>query len=323
MSKLNTLKILRYPLEILLLLLVIMSLFYFRLIIFHKNVTEPVDFAFSMIEDKFDITIPVFKPHIKEYKFVDPVTTSPEIVSKSTRIELDNDAENDVSIDKVILDESSNNEVVLEVPSAVKKVEEIAFVEVEDTVDELSVTNDATNKSDSIIMPSVSSQEISKINNSLEELINKVQMLAADSQEYKKINLKIERLLTEFDGVKRESQQNKVKEVIEIAHESDKATDLGEIRKLARVSYWKGEVDKSEAYYLDLLKSEQSDPDLFGELGNVYYAQGKWKQAGEAYYQAALRLHDLNQINQVNYLLRIIQGLDKESADKLRLKMSS
>lgn len=95
-----------------------------------------------------------------------------------------------------------------------------------------------------------------------------------------------------------------------------------EMLLVARQTFWNGNPLGSEKIYLDLVKLHESSPDVYGELGNVYYSQGKWEQAGKAYYQAAVRLLDLKQTQQVNYLLRVIQGLDAESAEKLKLKIS-
>lgn len=94
----------------------------------------------------------------------------------------------------------------------------------------------------------------------------------------------------------------------------------------ARRLFWNGKVQESEELYLDLINKDNNDPDIFGELGNVYYTQGKWKQAGEAYYEAALRLlaqnRDERTVGRVNYMLRVIQGLDMVSAEKLRNKIA-
>ena len=91
---------------------------------------------------------------------------------------------------------------------------------------------------------------------------------------------------------------------------------------VARQTFWNGNPVDSEKLYLDLVDLQGNNPNLYGELGNVYYSQGKWEQAGKAYYEAAIRLLDLKQTQQVNYLLRVIQGLDVESAEKLKMKIS-
>ncbi len=100
-------------------------------------------------------------------------------------------------------------------------------------------------------------------------------------------------------------------------------TDNLAILNRARQAYWNGSMAEAEKAYQELSELASQDPDVYGELGNIYYAQGKWKQAGEAYYEAAIRLIEANQQPaQVNYLLRVIQGLDAESANKLRQKMT-
>jgi len=85
----------------------------------------------------------------------------------------------------------------------------------------------------------------------------------------------------------------------------------------ARKAFNLGEISISEKLYLELTQLEQDNPDAFGELGNVYYSQGKWDQAGQAYYEAAVRLIEEGNYNQVSYLQRVISGLDREHAEKL------
>ena len=85
----------------------------------------------------------------------------------------------------------------------------------------------------------------------------------------------------------------------------------------ARTAFNKGNISTSEKLYLELTHLEQDNPDAFGELGNVYYSQGKWDQAGQAYYEAAVRLITEGKYQQVAYLQRVISGLNAEQAEKL------
>ena len=85
----------------------------------------------------------------------------------------------------------------------------------------------------------------------------------------------------------------------------------------ARNAFNHGKVAASEKLYLELTQLEQDNPDAFGELGNVYYSQGKWDEAGQAYYEAAVRLIEKGNYNQVSYLQRVINGLNTEHAEKL------
>ncbi|VAW71923.1 hypothetical protein MNBD_GAMMA10-1285, partial [hydrothermal vent metagenome] len=55
--------------------------------------------------------------------------------------------------------------------------------------------------------------------------------------------------------------------------------------------------------------------------GNLYYMQSKWKKAGDAYYHAALKLKEIKQLDQAYHLLRIIRGLDTDTANKLQIAL--
>lgn len=100
----------------------------------------------------------------------------------------------------------------------------------------------------------------------------------------------------------------------------DEATDsLGQ----ARGDFADGNVEEAIDRYQALAKLDPANPNVFGELGNVYYSQGKWKDAGKAYYEAAIRLLQLGDIAQVEYLYRVIQGLDEDSAAKLKQRLVS
>lgn len=85
----------------------------------------------------------------------------------------------------------------------------------------------------------------------------------------------------------------------------------------ARNAFNQGAMVESEKFYIELSQLDNDNPDIFGELGNVYYSQGKWDEAGQAYYEAAMRLITARNYNQVAYLQRVIKGLNKEHAEKL------
>ncbi len=91
----------------------------------------------------------------------------------------------------------------------------------------------------------------------------------------------------------------------------------------ARNAFNKGNISTSEKLYLELTRLEQDNPDAFGELGNVYYSQGKWDKAGQAYYEAAVRLIAEGHYNQVSYLQQVISGLNAEYAEKLSQQIMS
>lgn len=86
----------------------------------------------------------------------------------------------------------------------------------------------------------------------------------------------------------------------------------------ARRAYWAGDLPAAVAAYEALLDRDPAEADAWGELGNVYYAMGRWQEAGEAYYEAARRLIARGDTRQLGYLLRIIDSLAPEKAARLR-----
>lgn len=88
----------------------------------------------------------------------------------------------------------------------------------------------------------------------------------------------------------------------------------------ARLAYWNRDLKTAEDTYLKLTEISE-DPNAYGELGNLYYMQSKWKKASDAYYHAAMKLKSINQLDQAHHLLRIIRGLDTETANKLQSEL--
>ncbi len=100
------------------------------------------------------------------------------------------------------------------------------------------------------------------------------------------------------------------------------ATSHAELIGQARLAFQSGDSNKAISLYQELSDLNPDDPNTYGEMGNVLYAQGKWKEAGKAYYEAAIRLKRQGRMEQVQYLFRVIQGLDQESAEKLRSQLA-
>ena len=109
---------------------------------------------------------------------------------------------------------------------------------------------------------------------------------------------------------------NKIDELPVVVKDSDTSSER-DLLINARNAFNQGAVIESEKFYLELTRLDNDNPDIFGELGNVYYSQGKWDEAGQAYYEAAVRLITDGNYNQVAYLQRVITGLNTEHAEKL------
>jgi len=88
----------------------------------------------------------------------------------------------------------------------------------------------------------------------------------------------------------------------------------------ARQAYWQAQFDKAEEYYQQAIRLMPAIPDTYGELGNIYYGQGKWEKAGESYYQAAVRLLDEKRVAKAYHLMTILRGLAPERAEALQKK---
>ncbi|MCK5386840.1 MAG: hypothetical protein KAJ39_06625 [Gammaproteobacteria bacterium] len=112
------------------------------------------------------------------------------------------------------------------------------------------------------------------------------------------------------------SENKKIEKLPVIVKDSDTSSER-DLLINARNAFNQGAVIESEKFYLELTQLDNDNPDIFGELGNVYYSQGKWDDAGQAYYQAAVRLITEGNYNQVAYLQRVITGLNTEHAEKL------
>lgn len=124
------------------------------------------------------------------------------------------------------------------------------------------------------------------------------------------------------DSIDVEKAEKKPERIVTKVKDSDTSAERNLLIE-ARNAFNKGMLSTSEKLYLELTRLEQDNPDAFGELGNVYYSQGKWDKAGRAYYEAAVRLIAEGHYNQVSYLQQVIGGLNAEYAEKLSQQIMS
>ena len=85
----------------------------------------------------------------------------------------------------------------------------------------------------------------------------------------------------------------------------------------AREAYWLRDYSKAEENYRALISLEPDNPDGYGELGNMYFSQGKWDLASVAYFEAGKRLTDQGQVAQARQLVDVLRGLQGAQADEL------
>ncbi|MES0326687.1 MAG: hypothetical protein ABUK13_00710 [Gammaproteobacteria bacterium] len=284
-------KILKYlikPLERIVLLGMLLgmltALIYFRSIIFHSNVNQYIDMALVYAGEKLEIEIPAHVNNDIELTAVAQVECEPTEVYEVKNNEL------------------AGGEKVL----AVDNKELVA--------DEPDLTSVAVKSGDDKVLIETLSSAVSAISEKVDALFNETKTKAEPAAELVLDEKKTEVVASSVDK----------KEAAAVAESP--SVDTGQVLYTARKLFWSGNAQASETLYLQLINLDSSDPNAYGELGNVYYTQGKWKQAGGAYYEAAVRLlgqKNNDQVaNRVSYLLRVIQGLDTESAEKLRKKIA-
>jgi len=86
---------------------------------------------------------------------------------------------------------------------------------------------------------------------------------------------------------------------------------------MARQAYWTGDYAASEQAYQQLIDRHPDQVELYGEVGNVYYAQGKWVRAAAAYAQVVRQLYRTGQNAQADYMLQIVASLDSDLGEQL------
>ncbi len=86
--------------------------------------------------------------------------------------------------------------------------------------------------------------------------------------------------------------------------------------RAAREAFNAGKPDAIDAYK-SLLRTYPDVPDLAGELGNIYYSAGKWREASETYYEAAQRYLKSPQPGYAACLLDVLRNLRSPEAERL------
>jgi hypothetical protein len=91
----------------------------------------------------------------------------------------------------------------------------------------------------------------------------------------------------------------------------------------AREAYWLHDFEMAETHYQQLIQMEPDNPDGYGELGNMYFAQGQWEQAAAAYYEAGVRLLEAGKAVQARQMVDVIRGLNGVQADELEKQINA
>jgi tetratricopeptide (TPR) repeat protein len=89
-----------------------------------------------------------------------------------------------------------------------------------------------------------------------------------------------------------------------------------------RDAFAAGDIEGSITAYKDYLKSNSNNADAHGELGNVYYLNGRYQESAQSYYDSAKLLIEQKQTDRVPALLPVIAQVNPALADELAQKMS-
>lgn len=91
----------------------------------------------------------------------------------------------------------------------------------------------------------------------------------------------------------------------------------------ARKSFYQRKYALSEQSYQKVIDDTEDNFDAYGELGNVYFNQGKKIQAATAYYEAAAILIRKGQVQRAKSLMGLMRHLDKSKAVELQKLLDS
>jgi len=94
-----------------------------------------------------------------------------------------------------------------------------------------------------------------------------------------------------------------------------------EVMAKARESYWLRDFDAAEQHYRKLTQIDPDNPDGYGEMGNMYFSQGKWDEAAAAFYEAGTRLVKAGHLVQARQTVEVIRGLNGPQAEDLEAQV--
>jgi len=120
-----------------------------------------------------------------------------------------------------------------------------------------------------------------------------------------------------------EKQLSNVDERGKVIDPSQASISVKESWVTARRSFYQRDYDKSIQSYQDVIDNTEDNFDAYGELGNVYFNQGKKQQAASAYFEAAAILIKKGQVNRAQSLMGLLRHLDKTKAEELQALIES
>ena len=119
------------------------------------------------------------------------------------------------------------------------------------------------------------------------------------------------------------AQLNNVNSKGQIIDPSRQSDELRKTWIAARKSFYRRDYKQSEENYQKIIDSTEDNFDAYGELGNVYFNQGKREQAAAAYFEAASILVRKGQVQRARSLTGLLRHLDRQKAVELQKLIES
>jgi len=91
----------------------------------------------------------------------------------------------------------------------------------------------------------------------------------------------------------------------------------------ARKAYWAGDIAQAESLYSKITTTNTDNINAWGELGNLYYMQARWKDAATAYTEVALLLIAKNDMQQAAYFHGVVVRLDRVQSERIYKRLRS
>lgn len=134
---------------------------------------------------------------------------------------------------------------------------------------------------------------------------------AGSDKNEKFVSAEVEKRLNNVDGKGR------------VIDPSQKSNSVKDSWVTARKSFYQRNYEQSIQSYQEVIDNTEDNFDAYGELGNVYFNQGKNEQAAAAYYEAAAILVRKGQVRRAQSLMGLLHHLDKSKADELQALIDS
>jgi outer membrane biosynthesis protein TonB len=101
------------------------------------------------------------------------------------------------------------------------------------------------------------------------------------------------------------------------------ASSTRELWISAREEYHRGNIEGSISNYQRVIANSTDNYDAYGELGNVYLSRGKYREAADAYFEAAAILVKQGKTGRARSLLPMLARLDRKKAEELHQLINS